>query len=582
MLFHRPRSALSFAAITVGMLIVLAIAGCRGKKPIPTENVEEDSDSNPIPASTQTLPGAHSIEVRFPRRLLFIQISQYTSLNPLGSIEPGKPDQARVAALQLAQGLKIPTQKDSQLYLVSDAVPQPENNLPSREVVVGAYERFFETSKATDRIIVYFGGHAIEVAGKAYLAPLEGNKYDAKTLIPLQDFYSKLKACHAVQKVVVWDVCRFNPDRGRPLPGGELMSASLLKALINAPEGVEVVVTCMAGEHALEFTNLQIEPRGPLYSGSAFLEANKFVVEKNRMVGVVQVPNDPIPVAEWVSAIGKRVADVTASHDVGLKQTVRYYGRKAGKVDAAPEPIDPPSLSKGSLAEILSIVDEFRIPPIKNGRPAIALAEYPYREEVIAAYKSDVSIAEIQKNKQKYEFRNVTLNAYQTIRDVWTAKPKGGGLQQRDSIGAITNNLKSAIKKELEPWAIGITKLEQVNLALENVATQKKGQPRRWQAHYDYARAIVKFRLAYMNEYDKLMGDVLTETLPPLDKGLNQTGYKLASSEKMKSKKDIQKLAEEALEAFDVVITEYKDTPWAIQAKYEKSSPLGLIWQPSK
>jgi hypothetical protein len=582
MLFNRPRSALSFAAITVGMLIVLSLAGCRAKKPIPTENVEEDSDSNTNLTKTQNLPDANGAEVRFPRRLLFIQISQYTSLNPLGSIEPGKPDQAKASALQLAQGLKIPTQKDSQFYLVSDAVSQPDTKPPSREVVVGAYERFFETSKATDRIVIYLGGHAIEVDGKAYLAPLEGNRKDSKTLIPLQDFFAKLKACHAIQKVVVWDVCRFNPDRGRPLPGGELMSASLLKALTNAPEGVEVVVACISGEHALEFTNLQIESKGSTYSGSAFLEGVKYVFEKNRMAGVVQTPSDPIPVAEWVSAIGKRVAEVTGSHDVELKQTVRYYGRKAGKADTTTEPIDPPSLSKASLAEIQSIVEEFRIPPIKNGRPANALTEYPYREDVIAAYKSDVSIADIQKNKQKYEFRNVTLNAYQTIRDVWAVKPKGGGLQQRDSIGAITNNLKSAIKKEQEPWAIGITKLEQVNLALENVATQKKGQPRRWQAHYDYARAIVKFRLAFMNEYDKLMGDVLTETLPPLDKGLNQTGYKLVSSEKMKSKKDVQKLAEEALEAFDAVITEYKDTPWAIQAKYEKSSPLGLIWQPSK
>jgi hypothetical protein len=579
MLFHRPRNAMFWITVTVGFLAVLLLGGCRGKKTDPpTNETDEGIDVNSLGAN-HGFQVANIPEVRFPRRLLFIQISQYTSLNPLGSID----DQASVPALQLAQGLKIPTQTDSQLYLVSDAVPVAAMNLPHREVVVGAYERFFETSKATDRIIVYFGGHAIEVDGKAYLAPLEGNRKDPKTLIPLQDFYSKLKACHAIQKVVVWDVCRFNPDRGRPLPGGEMMTVSLLKSLTNAPEGVEVVVGCIAGEHALEFTNLQIEPKGSTYSGSAFLEGMKFVVEKNRMAGVVQAQNDPIPVAEWVSAIGKRVAEVTASHDVGLKQTVRYYAaKKAGKIDAASEPIDPPSLSKASLAEIQSIVDEFRIPPIKNGRPAIALTEYPYREDVIAAYKSDATIADIQKNKQKYEFRNVTLNAYQTIRDVWAVKPKGGGLQQRDSIGAITNNLKSAIKKEQEPWAIGITKLEQVNLALENVATQKKNQPRRWQAHYDYARAIVKFRLAYMNEYDKLMGDVLTETLPPLDKGLNQTGYKLVSSEKMKSKKDIQKLAEEALESFDAVIAEYKDTPWAIQAKYEKSSPLGLIWQPGK
>jgi hypothetical protein len=50
----------------------------------------------------------------------------------------------------------------------------------------------------------------------------------------------------------------------------------------------------------------------------------------------------------------------------------------------------------------------------------------------------------------------------------------------------------------------------------------------------------------------------------------------------MKSKKDVQRLVEEAQEAFDALIIEYKDTPWAIQAKYDKSSPVGLVWQPSK
>jgi hypothetical protein len=576
----RPRSTIFFTSIAVGILMLCAIAGCRGKKPLPTENWDDESSSTPIQAKAHTPSGNHYTEVRFPRRLLFIQISNYSALNPLGSVEPGRPDQSKASAWQLAQGLKIPTQKDNQVHLVSDTAPLPDNNLPTREVVVGAYERFFDTSKATDRIIVYFGGHAIEVDGKAFLAPLEGNRNDPKTLIPIQDFYSKLKACPAIQKVVVWDVCRFNPERGRP--ASEMMTPSLLRALTTAPQGVEVVVACAAGEHALEFTNLQTESTTPRYSGSAFLEAVKFVVDKNRMVGVVQAPDDPIPVVEWVAAIGKRVADVTSSHDVGLKQTVRYYGKKIGKADAATEPTEPPTPSKGTIAEVQAIVDEFRIPAIKSSRPAIVLTEYPYREEVIASYKADVTIDEIQKNKKKYAFRNTTLNAYTTLRDVWAVKPKGGGLQQRDSIGAITNDLKNAIRKEQAAWGIGIAKLEEVDRTLGEIAAQKKSQPRRWQAHYDYARAIVKFRLAYMNEYDKLMGDVQTETLPPVDKALKQSGYKLVSTEKMKSKKDIQKIAEDAYEALDFVIAEYKDTPWAIQAKYDKSMPLGLMWQPSK
>jgi hypothetical protein len=83
-----------------------------------------------------------------------------------------------------------------------------------------------------------------------------------------------------------------------------------------------------------------------------------------------------------------------------------------------------------------------------------------------------------------------------------------------------------------------------------------------------------------MNEYDKLMGDVLTETVPPLDKATNQNAYRLTSSEKMKSKKDVQKIAEDARAAFAALIAEYKDTPWALEAAAEKSIPLGMVWQP--
>ena len=65
-------------------------------------------------------------------------------------------------------------------------------------MLTGDVQAFFETSRDQDRIVVYFGGHAIEKGGKAYLAPVEG-EIDGddwqKTLIPLDDFYAKLKAC---------------------------------------------------------------------------------------------------------------------------------------------------------------------------------------------------------------------------------------------------------------------------------------------------------------------------------------------------------------------------------------------------
>jgi hypothetical protein len=579
----RPSRALPFSAITLCLLIVVLLGGCRSRRVTPPTNPEDVTD----PSATPTPERGHQhTEVRLPRRLLFIHIGNYAFLNPLTSNAPDAPDRTMSAALQLAHELKVPSERDNnQVFLLSDTAPPPDNKLPTRTAIVGAYERFFDTSLRTDRIVVYFGGHAIEVDGKAYLVPMEGDRNDPKILISIEDFYARLKACKAVQKVVIWDVCRFNPERGRDRPGSEPMTPSLSKALIAAPEGVEVVTTCQPGENALEFTNLLIGvvTNASRYSGSSFLESIHYVAEKNRIVGKTQTATDPIPIAELIAAVGNRVAEVASSRQVNLKQTVRYFARRqdsAGELDPSDTATSPP-ISKGPTAEVKAIAEEFRVPPFKPTQPAIVLSEYPFRDDVIANYKSDVSLDVIRKNKQKYEFRIVTLNAFQTLRDVWVFNPKGG-LQRRDSIPVpITNDLKKAIKKELDAWGIGIAKLEEVDRMLEKVAAMKKDQPRRWQAHYDSARAIVKSRLAFMNEYDKLMGDVLTETLPPLDKTMNQNSYRLVSAEKMKSKKDIQKLAADAQDAFTDLIAEYKDTPWAIQAQLEKSFPLGLVWQPT-
>lgn len=563
--------------------MVVMHGGCRRSRVIPPTNLDDAADPNALPIPPRDHPNS---EVRFPRRLLFINIGNYAFLNPLTSNAPDNSDRTRADALKLAQELKVPSERDNyQLFLLSDTAPPPDNKVPTRDAIIWSYERFFDSSRPQDRIVVYFGGHALEVDGKVYLAPIEGDRNIPSVLVPLEDFYSKLKKCKATQKVVIWDVCRFNPERGRERPGSEPMTASLFKTLATAPEGVEVVTTCQAGENALELNNLLIETgsNATRYNGSLFLDSISYVTDKNKITLKAPTSNDPIPIAELMKPVGKHVAEVAGSPQINLKQTVRYF---AVRHDVQDEPqitdtTPVPPISSGITTEIQAIVDEFQVPPIKGTRPPIILTEYPFRADVLADYRSDLLLETIKKNKQKYEFQNVTLNAFQTLRDVWVIKPKGG-LQRREYISApVTNDLKKEIKKELDAWGIGIAKLEEIDLSLAKIADLKKSQQRRWQAHYDFARAIVKARLAYMNEYDKLMGEVLTESLPTLDKAKNQNSYHLVSSEKMKSKKDIQKLAADAQDAYTALIAQYKGTPWAVQAEYEKSLTYGLVWQPA-
>lgn len=599
--------------IVVGVLLILLMGGVVTggiflARHLKQQEEAANSPAEPTNRNTPTpAPGdAAKTPVAkggFPRRMLFIHISRYMYLNPLTYAQQSAgiigEDRTKGMAYRLAYEWQIPNEpKDperNQVFILSDTA-RPDNPrsveliTPVRNVVMGAYEQFFATSRAQDRIVVYFGGHALEVNGQPYLAPIDGDPDDPDSLIPLADFYAKLGSCKATQKVVIWDVCRFNPQRGKQRPGSEPMTESLFQALTAAPPGVEVVTTCQPGENALEFFNLQTEAdfRAPKYAGSLFLEAAKHVAAKNVRVARPPTPSDPILVPEWVAAVAKRTAEMAASPVVNLKQTVRLTGRMK-ELQVPYNPDEPPARRfefpaspKGiPAAEIAKLSDEFVVPPIKPDLTDAGLSEIAFRAEVMKDYLSDVSPLDVAKDPERYKLQATTLKVVDKIRRMWTARGSSDGPQLRESFKAPVNDrLKGEIKKEQDFWAAGIAELELLDLEMDAVEPLRNEQGKRWQANYDYVRAMLKARLAFMNEYNKALGDVLTETLPPLEVKLGQDSYKLASSERMKSRREIQKLAEEAKEIYERIISEHKGTPWAIQAKRDKSLSLGLTWQP--
>ena len=531
----------------------------------------------------------------FPRRLLFIHVSNYLYLNPLTSqgmtaFAKGG-DLTKGAASRLAYEWRVPNDTaNNQLYLVSDTAPQPDGRNPMRPVIIGAYEKFFDTSRSQDRIVVYFGGHVmtrkVDDKDVAYLIPMDGDPDEVDTLIPLADFYAKLGACPATQKVVIWDVCRFNPERGRQRPGSEPMTEEVAAALAAAPAGVQVVMTCSPGENALEFYNLQ--PDGPgrgkfVVAGSNFLEATRYVAGRAgapKNLG----PNDLIPVEDWVKAIGKRVADVASNEKA--KQTLTVVGGPA-ETHVAFKAEEPPALRfdlpvppKGALAG--DIAGELTLPGIQSDEGESAIGNFPFAVEALAPFAADVSVAEIQKpdNAEKYQFRLKVLDAFQTIRDVWGKKD--GDLRDKLALdgGKVTDQLKKEILEEQRFPATAITKLERAIILLEAEENKRASEPKRWQAHYDYALAQCKARIAYLQEYNLALGNIRTEVLPTLDPKKGQDGYRLISSDKLKSGKKEQAYAKEAKELFEKMATDYKGTPWAVQAKRDRGLSLGLQWQP--
>lgn len=520
----------------------------------------------------------------FPRRLLFIHISNYLYLNPLthaqvdGRIQG--PDLTKPSAHRLAAEWRIPS---DQVFVLSDTASGNDRRPPMRDVLSGTYERFFDTSRAQDRIMVYFGGHVLSKEGKTYLVPIEGDPDEPEKLVPLDDFYAKLKACKATQKVVIWDVARFNSDRGRNRPGSEPLAPETATALGSPPAGVQAILTCQAGENAHEFYN--ILPEGPLKPpvfGSNFLASAKYVSEKNRNNAKQQNPDDALAIDPWTTAVGQRAAEVLASEGKG-KQTVRLVGTApkslvAFNKDEAPAAKFefPPSPQSASPKEVNEIATELGLPSIKKDDGSSGIGDFPFPAESLAPYKADVSIETIRADKTKYAFRNAVLDAFDTIREVWSGT--GDGL--RDELREkSSDNLKKGVLDQQKFPALGISKLERSIFLLEAVVAMKESEPKRWQAHFDYAMAQCKSRLAWLQEYNLALGNIRTEILPPLDEKKGQDGYRLIATEKMKIKKEA-KSADEAKEIYAKMIEDYKGSPWAILAKRDKAVSLGLAWQP--
>lgn len=581
----------------------LVAAGYYGPKLLmPKDKEKEQEQAKDAPGAAGPAPKVAG--TAFPRRMLFISVTRYMYLNPLTAGQ-GTQDRPTGTAYGLAFQWRVPQERtkdkekdNDQLFVLSDTATGKGERLPMKSVVQGTYEEFFKTSRAQDRVLIYFGGHAVEKGGKAYLAPMEaeldGEGWE-QTLIPLDAFYDELKKCKAAQKVVVWDVCRLNPEKGKVRAGSEPMSAALFKALTSPPPGVQAITTCKPGENALEFTRLQPDGlNGPAYSGSAFLEAVKFVGDSRNgrfKPPAAPAPADPLPVAEWYPAVATRVAEMSAVAEKvgsGGKQTMALAGAPPAalappdggeKVAARFEFPQPP---KGaSPAEVAAVASEFRLPPLKPDLGELSLAEFPLPADALKGYGDEVPLAEVKNSPDAYPLRNAVLSAFTLIRGKWAAG--AGATKLRDTVpGPINDALKAEVKKEQEFWAVSIAELELELLKLEGLSEERKTEPsKRWQANYDFALASLKERYAYMNEYNKLLGNLVIESVPALDPKLGQDGYTLVASDTLKSGRDIKTAADEAKALFEAIVVNYRGTPWAIQAKQERGIAIGLNWKPA-
>ncbi|MBN9119610.1 MAG: hypothetical protein J0I06_10715 [Planctomycetes bacterium] len=528
-------------------------------------------------AAALALAPAALAQDAFPRRVLFVHIADYVYLDPLTHAAPGGPDRVRDSAARLAAGLRVPTLAgNDQLFVLSDTAA-PDAPLPTKDVLTKALGAFCDTTREQDRVVIYFGAHAVEKGGKAFVAPIDGELDAPASLVPVADVYARLKVLKAAQVVVIWDVCRHNADRVRGRRGTGPMTPELLKALTAVPEGVQVLVSCSPGERAAEYS----APRpATLFAGSAYLDALRLAAADDRAANPKARPGDAIPIESLHAAAAKAVAGVAKA--TGTPQTPVLRGT-APKRAAGFDPKEKPArrfefsgpVAGASVARAKEIFAELALPPLLDGDAEDPLARLPFAEEALRDHASDVSIDDVLKNAEQYPLRVATLRALQTVRDVW---PLGGKEQRGVSTltAPVTDRAKKATAEAQVPVAKALARLELELTNLETVSSKRDNETKRWRAHYDFALAEVRLRAVVLNEYNRALGHVRTETLPDLDGG---TGWRLVPSVKVEGRKDIRDLFAAADAGFARLAADHKGTPWEVLAKRSRAGLPGTRWE---
>jgi hypothetical protein len=515
----------------------------------------------------------------FPRRLLAVVPVNYAFNTPIGAGGNG-PRNINNVVHQLADLLRVPTE---QTILLSDRAPNAKP--PIKSVIVLNVEKFLQSCREHDRAVVMFVGHGVDVGDKAYFVPLEGDKEAADSLIPLEWLFQQLEKCKARQKVLIMDVCRYDPARGEQLGAVSKMGEKFDALLAKPPAGVQVLTSCVAGQYSYEI-DARGTPDGE-FEGGVMLAQLPQIKQKGGLRGIIQRPEDSIPIDALQATLTARVG---AMARVFLKseQTVRLTGTEAEsklvfdpKAKAAPAfDLELTGIFKegvASRADIEALLrDVIGLPPVKRGDAANQLnfdSMPPYPQKSLAAYKDDGKAGSpLLREKVSEAITLLKSNEInQALQEVFVKNFQTGNAQQ-----------ENAFKNQLTQIQMGtglvIFKLDSMLEELDALTADRAKETKRWQAYYDYVRARLSAKIAHVYEYNAQLGEMRKE-FPEMDPNIHK-GWQLAAKEKI-SEPVAAKYGKRAKEYLDTLAKENAGTPWELMGKREKVTALGLEWKPS-
>jgi hypothetical protein len=279
-----------------------------------------------------------------------------------------------------------------------------------------------------------------------------------------------------------------------------------------------------------------------------------------------------------------------------LVQTSRLSGKEMdGGAPFDPDEIQPakiafkaPPLPGGeaaAAAAVQKIFDELQyVPPPRTGRQGVretfsARALPPFPAKALEPFAADYmdSWLDFEGQAEKYPLRAAVIKAAKALHDN-ADKFKMKEVFKGNNTAQVK---KEVFKEQAEPGKAIFFLKEALRELQEAGEDRKREKSKRWQAHYDYVLTRLKSRLIYLNEYNYVLAQIRSDSLPALENGFS--GYRLASLEKVTiNEGEVRDWFREVSKAWPRMVTQYPDTPWALIARREQLNALGLEWRPSR
>jgi hypothetical protein len=235
--------------------------------------------------------------------------------------------------------------------------------------------------------------------------------------------------------------------------------------------------------------------------------------------------------------------------------------------------------------------DDVAVPPTARhkGGPVAAFDALPrFSPEVMAKYRPDAGDSDLRRAVRRarallWVVAGKAADAPADLGDDVRAlarEARGADAWLRSEARAPQNEaqFKAQLLSDGREAARVLGALEEALATLEDAGQGRRKETPHWQASYDYVRARLLARIAYLYEYQSALGQMRRE--PPPRDPRTQGGWALASAPQLVGDDAGKQRAREAHQLLDRIIAEHAGTPWQVLAEREKALPLGLEWRP--